>query len=412
MNSRYLASLSLAVMACGFILTLFLPENVYTFLLKGGFEAGLVGGIADWFAVTALFRHPLGIPIPHTSLLLKNKDRIVQSLVSAMENELLNKQSIESKLKKWNVFRAVFSMLTRLMSRKKTRSSIANLAIGVVHRLPLEKAVPLIRSGIAAFVRRADLKQAADTVITKVVTDGYDAKALDYALREASAWAVRPDTQVMLGKIVNEKVNEVKMGGFMGFAIQAFAGFMDEEKMGVILQNMLLSAIHDLQDADNAHRETLLREIRVQLFQMAGDDSRLDQLKDWVIKFMEGQAGEQFIQERLEDFRNLLLDKLEEERAGGGRQIFAAYAAIVRNLSQDREMVEVWENRVSSYITQLVESNHYRIGQLVKENVDRMDDASLIGMLEDKVGKDLQWIRVNGALCGFIVGIVLTLFQL
>jgi uncharacterized membrane-anchored protein YjiN (DUF445 family) len=412
MNSRYLASLSLAVMACGFILTLFLPENVYTFLLKGGFEAGLVGGIADWFAVTALFRHPLGIPIPHTSLLLKNKDRIVQSLVSAMENELLNKQSIESKLKKWNVFRAVFSMLTRLMSRKKTRSSIANLAIGVVHRLPLEKAVPLIRAGIAAFVRRADLKQAADTVITKVVTDGYDAKALDYALREASAWAVRPDTQVMLGKIVNEKVNEVKMGGFMGFAIQAFAGFMDEEKMGVILQNMLLSAIHDLQDADNAHRETLLREIRVQLFQMAGDDSRLDQLKEWVVKFMEGQAGEQFIQERLEDFRNLLLDKLEEERAGGGRQIFAAYAAIVRNLSQDREMVEVWENRVSSYITQLVESNHYRIGQLVKENVDRMDDASLIGMLEDKVGKDLQWIRVNGALCGFIVGIVLTLFQL
>lgn len=412
MNSRYLASLSLAVMACGFIVTLFLPENVYTFLLKGGFEAGLVGGIADWFAVTALFRHPLGIPIPHTSLLLKNKDRIVQSLISAMENELLNKQSIESKLKKWNVFRAVASMLTRLMGRQKVRSSIADLAIGIVHRLPLENALPLIRSGIAAFVRRADFKQAADTVITKMLTDGYDAKALDYALREASAWAVRPDTQAMLGKIANGKLAEVKMSGFMGFAIQAFAGFMDEEKMGGILQSMLLSAIRDLQDADNAHREMLLREIRVQLYQLADDESRMDSLKEWAVKLTQGGAGEQFIQERLEDIRNLLLDKLEEERAGGGRRIFAAYAAIVRNLSQDPDMVEVWENRVSSYITQLVESNHYRIGQLVKENVDRMDDAALVGMLEDKVGKDLQWIRVNGALCGFIVGIVLSLFQL
>jgi uncharacterized membrane-anchored protein YjiN (DUF445 family) len=87
-------------MACGFIITLLLKETTLVKILQGGFEAGLVGGLADWFAVTALFRHPMGIPIPHTSLLLRNRDKIVRSLISALENELLNKESIENRLRK------------------------------------------------------------------------------------------------------------------------------------------------------------------------------------------------------------------------------------------------------------------------------------------------------------------------
>lgn len=101
MRSKNLATMSLAFMACGFLITLFLPENLAVILLRGGFEAGLVGGIADWFAVTALFRHPMGLRIPHTSLLLKNRDKIIQSLITAMETELLNKESIENKLRKF-----------------------------------------------------------------------------------------------------------------------------------------------------------------------------------------------------------------------------------------------------------------------------------------------------------------------
>ena len=81
MKSKYLAGGSLAIMALGFIATLFFPKTTLLLIIQGGFEAGLVGGIADWFAVTALFRHPLGIPIPHTSLLTRNRDKIIRSLI-------------------------------------------------------------------------------------------------------------------------------------------------------------------------------------------------------------------------------------------------------------------------------------------------------------------------------------------
>ncbi|MEI0737499.1 DUF445 family protein [Paenibacillus sp. JTLBN-2024] len=88
------------------------------------FEAGLVGGFADWFAVTALFRHPMGIPIPHTSLLLKNRNKIVNSLISALETELLNKESITGRLRQMRPFKGISSGLLKLIAKKEIRLKV------------------------------------------------------------------------------------------------------------------------------------------------------------------------------------------------------------------------------------------------------------------------------------------------
>lgn len=412
MRSRYLAIMSLVVMACGFIITLLLKDTTLVKILQGGFEAGLVGGLADWFAVTALFRHPMGIPIPHTSLLLRNRDKIIRSLISALENELLNKESIENRLRKLKMLQMGGRMLTRLFARRKVRTMIIEEVIPIVQQLPLEKAAELAQSAVASVVRNIDMKFTADKLLTKAMEAGYDEMALDYVLQEAHNWAKRPTTKLMLGKLAADKLSEVKMGGFMGFAVQAFAGFMDEDKMGGMLQGMLVSGIAGLQDRDNTYRDTIMREVRVRLFQWAENEESLDRVKGRVLGMIEGGEGKLFMLARLEELRSLALEKLEEQRQTGGRVLFSMYASIVRSLNRDPERVASWEDKLLAYAIHLVETNHYRIGQLVKENLDQMDDAALVRMLEEKVGSDLQWIRVNGALCGFLVGIVLSLFQL
>src|SRR3954451_8655861 len=97
-KSKHLAMISLAIMGVGFVATMPFGDSIWGRLLQGGFEAGLVGGLADWFAVTALFRHPLGIPIPHTALLPKNRDRMMKAIVSMLENDWLTKESIQGKI--------------------------------------------------------------------------------------------------------------------------------------------------------------------------------------------------------------------------------------------------------------------------------------------------------------------------
>lgn len=412
MRSRHLATISLAVMAAGFLATLFLPENTAVILLRGGFEAGLVGGIADWFAVTALFRHPMGLKIPHTSLLLKNRDKIIQSLIHAMENELLNKKSIEDKLRKFSFIAVGTRLLTRVFSRKKARQEMLEQLRSIVIKVPAEKAVPYLQKAVAAYIRDVDLGTAADSVLSKLMKDGRDIAVLDFALQGVSSWTARPETKLMLGKLASQKLSEVKLGGFKGMAFQAFVGFVDEEMLGDMLQGMIVSGIRDFQEEDSPYREEVIRELRTALFQLIGDEERLDTLKAWAVQQVEGASANGFLVAQLELLRSKAVAFLEDEQASGGRRLFALYAMLARRIREEQQWVQSWEERVRGMLISFVEANHYRIGVLVKENLDSMDDASLVNMLEEKVGKDLQWIRVNGALCGFVVGLVLTVIQL
>lgn len=412
MKSRNLATISLAFMACGFLITLFLPENLAVILLRGGFEAGLVGGIADWFAVTALFRHPLGLKIPHTSLLLKNRDKIVQSLISSMETELLNKQSIENKLRGINFVALGSRMLTKFLARKRVRTQILQQAHAVVLRLPVEKAVPYLQSAAADYIREAELGAAADTIVTRLMNDGKDIAALDYALEGISGWSSRPETKALLGRIASEKLAEVKLGGLKGMAFQAFVGFVDADMLGDMLQGMVQSGIRDFREEDSPYRDQIIQEIRVALFQLVNDETKIARLKEWALGELQGEAAAAFLQQQLEVFRVKAAAMLEEESASGGRRLFSLYTKLARRISEEQEWIQSWEDRIRASLISLVEANHYRIGILVKENLDQMDDATLVNMLEDKVGKDLQWIRVNGAVCGFVVGLVLTVAQL
>ncbi|AIQ50334.1 DUF445 domain-containing protein [Paenibacillus sp. FSL R7-0331] len=412
MKSRNLATISLVVMACGFLITLFLPDNIPFELLRGGFEAGLVGGIADWFAVTALFRHPLGLKIPHTSLLIKSRDKIVQSLISAMENELLNKASIENKLRGIRIIRLAGGLLTKFMSRKKVRAEILEQVSTFVLRLPVEQAVPYLQKTAAGYIREAELGGAADTIATRLMNDGKDIAALDYALEGVSGWTGRPETRAMLGKLASEKLAEVKLGGLKGMAFQAFVGFMDADMLGEMLQGMLQSGIRDFREEDNPYREQIIREIRVALFQLVNDETKIAGLKEWAEGTVQGEEAAAFLQKQLEVVRSKAIAMLEEDRVSGGRKLFSLYGLLARRVSKETDLIQGWEERIRASLIALVEANHYRIGVLVKENLDQMDDESLVNMLEEKIGKDLQWIRVNGAVCGFVVGLVLTVIQL
>lgn len=412
MGSRNLAGISLIVMAAGFVGCLFLPENNWTFLLIGGFEAGLVGGLADWFAVTALFRHPLGLRIPHTSLLLKNKGRIVESLVSAMETQLLNKESITEQLRKLNLIQAAAQALTRVVARKRTRQQVLDFAAETIAKLPLEKAVEPVRDAAANYIRDLDAAGLADRALTKVLNDGYEIKLFDYALKEAKAWAQRPETKDTMGTLAMDQLSNAKVGGFTGFAFQAFAGMVNEDKLGSMIQTMLVAGVDSLLDPYGEQRHAILREIRVKLFEAAGDEEKLEYLRGQVLEVLHEQATEAFILNNLEKLREFALAKTAEERAKGGRIVFRLYAAIMRNMASEPERIQMWEEKTRGAIVKIAEQNHYRIGQLVRDNVDRMDDKQLVELLEEKIGQDLQWIRVNGAVCGFLVGIVLSLVQL
>ncbi|XID94820.1 DUF445 domain-containing protein [Paenibacillaceae bacterium WGS1546] len=412
MKTRYAAGLSLIGMGAGFATTLFLPDTPTVELLKGGFEAGLVGGFADWFAVTALFRHPLGIPIPHTSLLLKNRDKIAKALVSALENELLKKESITGKLKQFQLLKLAGSAATKMIAKRDNRVAAVKFARALVEKLPLETLAPHLQSALVAIVRGADARPLTEKAIRAAIDGRLDERALDYALREGGVWAAKPETGRMLGELALRKVSEAKVGGLMGFAVQAFAGFMNEEKLGTMIQQLLLSAIHDLLLPGSESREKLLEELRAKLVELARDEGLIGTGQAWLADKAGRPDSGKLILDSLERLRASWLAALDKEIAGGGRKVVPVVRFCIRKLQAEKALMDRAESKMLSLIVDAVEANHYRIGLLIRDNIDRMNDKELVRMLEEKIGGDLQWIRVNGALCGFLIGLALTGFQM
>lgn len=133
-------------MGIGFIATIPFQGSFWVNLLQGGFEAGLVGGLADWFAVTALFRHPLGLPIPHTSLLANNRKRMTNGLVSTIKNDWLSKESIQGKVKQVHFSDKLVTRIEQEIHTEPFRNGLIKMIKEIICNIDVEKISPFVKN--------------------------------------------------------------------------------------------------------------------------------------------------------------------------------------------------------------------------------------------------------------------------
>lgn len=380
-------------------------------LLVGSFEAGLVGGLADWFAVTALFRHPLGIPIPHTALLPKNRDKMTEGLVSAVENNLLNKDSITEKIADFKAAETVLDTLTRELHSDGIKIMIDTLCKRILAGLPLEQIAPLVAREIKSQAGAFDLGPILERAAHQMTERGYDAKALDYGLKQAEEWLVKPETIMFLGESGMKAISGIQMNGLMQFAMNAFLGYMNEERLGGILQGYLFDRVEDMKREGSALRYKVLDMVRTQTVRLAMSEAMQDGINSWKNNMLEGWNAEETVLNKLTDLRDKALAAMEDGQYVDTYALPAIERVLV-DLRADDELMTGMNAKIVNGVTTLLEKNHSKIGKLVRENVDKMDNATLVSMIEDKVGQDLQWIRINGAVTGFVIGIALTALQM
>ncbi|MEK4371132.1 DUF445 domain-containing protein [Paenibacillus sp. FSL H7-0942] len=410
-QTKKAAAWSLVVMGAGFAASLPFQGVPVGKLLVGSFEAGLVGGLADWFAVTALFRHPLGIPIPHTALLPKNRDKMTEGLVSAVENNLLNKDSITEKIADFKAAETVLDTLTRELHSDGIKIMIDTLCKRILAGLPLEQIAPLVAREIKSQAGAFDLGPILERAAHQMTERGYDAKALDYGLKQAEEWLVKPETIMFLGESGMKAISGIQMNGLMQFAMNAFLGYMNEERLGGILQGYLFDRVEDMKREGSALRYKVLDMVRTQTVRLAMSEAMQDGINSWKNNMLEGWNAEETVLNKLTDLRDKALAAMEDGQYVDTYALPAIERVLV-DLRADDELMTGMNAKIVNGVTTLLEKNHSKIGKLVRENVDKMDNATLVSMIEDKVGQDLQWIRINGAVTGFVIGIALTALQM
>lgn len=402
--SKKIARYSLIIMGLGYIATISFEGSLWVGLLHGGFEAGLVGGLADWFAVTALFRHPLGLPIPHTALLPNNRKRMTNALVSVLKNDWLSKESIQEKVKHISFTEKLIAIIKKQVQTDPFRKGLIKLIKKMIGYIEVEKITPFIKKQIILTLSNVEMGNFLQLISSQLLNENFDKKVLDHILKKADTWLRQEQISHRLGTVSMNVINKIQADGMLQFALKSIQSLLSEEKIGHIVQNLLLSVIKSLQHEGEPNREALVLYIRTEIQGMSNNSQLLEGVEKWKNQLLSKWEPDPTITESLQQLQQKTLDLVDDN------DFIETYLTPLMNhlLDMIQENNNNIDNWIQKQITVLVENYHSQIGNLVQENLDNLDTETLVDMMENNIGKDLQWIRVNGAVCGFIIGIFLT----
>ncbi|MDD7795870.1 DUF445 domain-containing protein [Clostridium sp. 'White wine YQ'] len=410
-KTNQMASISLIIMLIGFIATMISGNSTAIVLLQSGFEAGLVGGLADWFAVTALFRYPLGIHIPHTAILPQNRDRITNSLVSIVENDLLNKSSIIDKVSKLEIVSKTLNLLRKNLYSDNVKSGVINITKNIADSIPSDKVAIYLNKMISEKINEVDTKSLIELLSNACLENNYEQKVLDVLVERIKIEVKKESIKNEIGSSAISAIGKIEINPLMKYTISAAIGALGEEKVGKIIQDCIVLILNDLEEKDNRSRLMILESIRKSIVNGKDNEELITAVDNIKVNITESSRFNEFMQEQIETTINSVLnyfsdvEYIEEE-------LLPLIDNMLANLLENKELINKIETYIQEQIVSFADKNHSKIGKLVKENIEKLETETLIELIEDKVGNDLQWIRVNGAICGFIIGIALGLIKL
>jgi len=405
-STRRLATVSLIFMAVGFVVSLPFKENAWVFWLQSGFEAGLVGGIADWFAITALFRHPLGLKIPHTNLLPKNRERVIESIVHMLETDLLNKESIVAKLQHMTLADRVIKILRSILVLPAFRATVTELLMGLIRKLPKEAILEFANTRVTETIKAYPSKRLAVRAMELNEERRLDEWLMDQLLDYGQRLLEDPIIRDQIGRLAYTAMIDQEKNTFLRVTARTVQKVYSEEKLSLVIQGVLLTVIQDMRHVHHPNRLAILDHLRRNLAQLSIDEERLAKIDAW--KASEVDRFDFFpVIERAYDAGLIELERYLTSDAFWTERAMPMLSRALDDWEQHPTFKDSSDQWMKEQLVRFVEQNHQKIGGLVRENLNRFDTETLIHMIEDKVGSDLQWIRVNGALCGFIIGLIL-----
>lgn len=358
-------------------------------------EAAMVGGIADWFAVTALFRHPMGIPIPHTAIIPRNKDRIGQTLANFLKNNFLVTRIVAERMHGVDLAGGVGRFLKSPSGGGGRLKTGASRLIGdIIGSLDQDRLGSMFKGAVKKQARDLDLATPMAQILDVVMKEGRHGPLIDSSIK----WAYRTlDTnEIIIRKIVLERAN----------AVMRWTGLDDR------LANEVLDGLYKLladMASDPSHPvRAKTEEAIVQLSHELKTDAELrERVNQWKLEMIENPAIAEWIDGIWENGREALLKASRDPDAAMAGHFGDALMQLGNSLQNDPLLNRQLNRFARRAVAGVVSSYGDNIVTLVSETIRGWDAQTITDRVENAVGRDLQYIRVNGTLVGGLVGVTL-----
>jgi uncharacterized membrane-anchored protein YjiN (DUF445 family) len=388
----WVATSLLVVMAILFGVSTYLGSQIlWVRMLRAFSEAAMVGALADWFAVTALFRRPLGLPIPHTGIIPANKSRIGKSLGLFVQTNFLTEEVLDSQVV--NISGSFARFLQNPANRGRIVERIRALVPQILDVAHDDEIKRFLNQQVEDLIRGADLARSGARLLRMITSNQMHEVLLDevihqlqavfrsnqlwfrYQLREATPWFV-PE-------------------------------FVDRKIFDAIAHKTEQTLSESLANKNHEFRQRLLHalyNLMIRLETSPELQKKAEDLKQVIL-------GSDVFREYIASLRDAVLDGIDSDVKKRDSVLVSAIERVLGNLVETLSKSPSLQKRLNRFIrgmlSTLVGRDSTFVADLISKTIDGWDSKTLVAKLEEQVGSDLQYIRINGTLVGGLVGLAL-----
>jgi uncharacterized membrane-anchored protein YjiN (DUF445 family) len=356
-------------------------------------EAAMVGGLADWFAVTALFRRPLGLPIPHTAIIPSRKDALGASLGDFVGENFLSPAVVRRRLAQADVVGRVGGWLARPANAERVTAELANLLKGALEVLRDEDVLAVAEGAVRTRLREADVAPTLGRLLEQVVADGAHHPLVDVVANRTAQW-LRDNPDAVMSVIQAQ-------------APEWSPAFVDRALSRRIYTELVRISSATAADPDHALRRTLdgyLARLAQDLQHDPGTDERLRAL---TARIADHPATRDAVATMVAGVRTAVVALIDEPDGELRRKGAEAVRDVGGRLVTDSALRAKVDGWLGAVVEHVVTNYRDEITRTITDTVDRWDGQEASRRIELAAGRDLQFIRVNGTVVGALAGVAI-----
>lgn len=410
-NNKRKANIVLIIFAVIFCISRPFKDNFLLGLISNASLAALIGGLADWFGVTAIFRKPLGLNWPkkifRTDIINENRDKFVNVIVHTVSDDLLSSENLKSKFKDYNfaailinffrskngdrVLYMLFDEFQEYLKKPKIIKSINdsayNILVNVISKIKLSRII-------------------YETLTWFVTTNSYD-KMLNEVILTVKKHANRAETFNLIEKIyinaLNEYENKNIQRKFMSKFLMKNLLDVSPEKAAHLIQDEFMKILENMMIEDDEKRLKLKKYISDFIKRLDTDEELIEKIENYKLKII-------YENDALKNNLEGILNSYIKDDCKNVQDILSIVKSkkrkILFEILKDKERLISVDSYIKKQIFDLIDSKHDEIGRTIKKNLDKYNNAEITNLMEEKVSDDLQMIRINGSVVGGFVGVL------
>ena len=357
-------------------------------------EAAMVGALADWFAVVALFRHPLGLPIPHTAIIPRNKDRIGAGLGRFVETNFLAPEIVSQKLADADLAGALAQWLKRPKTAELLALRVSRFLPGLLDTLDDDDLRRLLHTAVTGRLESVQLAPLAGDALSLLTRDGRHRPVVDELLAHAA------DALHEYEPLIRERVRERTAWLWRAIGVDAIVA----DKLITVAEETLDAARNDPAHAWRVKLDEQLAEFAEALRTSPELHESAEALKAELIAH---PTVARYLQSLWNDLRAGVAADVAKPDSRIRAHLTAAIHAFADRLQEDEAVRRKANRLLRSIVEQAAATGRHGMADLIAQTVHAWDAHTVSSKIEIAVGKDLQFVRINGTLIGGLVGLAL-----